>query len=651
MITALDGKTFKRIFLGGGRWLTLHRRFLNKLNVFPVPDGDTGTNMSFTVRGALKALADTHPSETIGQVTQKAALGALWEAHGNSGVIFSQILHGFACSLNDKIEASVEDLAEALKKGTEFAYCSVQTPTEGTILSFIRILAEQATIFLQHQQNDKAELKLFLDTILEKGRFFFDVSQNDNRPEALRQAQLVDSGALGLYFFLTGMLRVAQQRSLSIREANKQEEALIAQLKLNSAALYSFVQAPDYQYCSEFLLTDYVDGAKEKIKSELANLGGSLAIAQTQELLKIHLHTNNPQIIGDILLKYGRLINTKSDNLTEQCDKRQKETSRDKESNCTKREFSVQRIIIVGKPKHSNEKVQIVTDSTCDLNRATLSELGIISVPLRINANGRSYLDGQNLEPQELAEMLSRHEGHVEVSTSHPSPYDFEKIYQSYPNRTIISLHPSAFLSGSYNAACQAAAKLDPERKRIIVINSGSISVGLGCLVGETASFVVAHPQATLSEIKNYLKALANKINLLFTVPSLQYLIKGGRLRAPKQRLERLLKAYYIFSYRGETSIAPLARSFDLNRALHSIAHRVKSENEQHRIHKVLVAYSRNLKPASEMPEFDIHQAVSSLCSELQSLNLPVPILKTETGCAVNVHCGSGAVGVAYLTE
>ena len=134
-------------------------------------------------------------------------------------------------------------------------------------------------------------------------------------------------------------------------------------------------------------------------------------------------------------------------------------------------------------------------------------------------------------------------------------------------------------------------------------------------------------------------------------MPSLQYLIKGGRLRTPKQKLERLLKAYYIFSYSGETSIAPLARSLNLDRALSDIAQRVKAENAQHHVRKIFVAYSPNLKSPQNTPVLDPSQTISSLSRELQKLNLPAPLFKTETGCAVSVHCGSGAVGIAYLID
>lgn len=639
MITALNSKTFKKIFVGGGRWLTLHRRFLNRLNVYPVPDGDTGTNMSFTVRGALRALKGAHSSETVGQTAQRAASGALWEAHGNSGVIFSQILHGFACSLGDRNEASIQDLTAALHQSADFAYRALQNPAEGTILSFIRILGEQAEFFLR--RSEKSDLVSFLRTILIESRYFFDFKDGDERPEALRQAQTADAGALGLYFFFVGMLRVAQGRSLSWCERDKEEIAFIEKLKFGAADSFSFIQVPTYQYCSEFLLTDCQNDIKNKIEAELAPLGDSLVIAQTPKLLKIHMHTDCPQTVSNILLRYGHLIDSKKDDLAEQCVSRRREILWGKSCEVQIPSYKVA-------PK--DDRILIVTDSTCDLDPKLLRTLEVVSVPLRINLNGRSYIDGYDLSSNQLVELLSSQKDREEISTAHPSPHDFASIYRAYPNNKIISLHPSAFLSGSYNAACQAASCVDPEQKRIKVVNSNSISVGLGCLVTEVADFITANPQTDLYEMSAYINSLIGKIHLLFTVPSLQYLIRGGRLRTPKQKLERLSQAYHIFSYHGETSIAPLARSQNLHKALYDMAQRVKAEDEEHKIRKIFIVRSPNLKSAQNIGALDVSQAIASFDRELGKLNLPAPIIRTETGCAISVHCGAGAVGVAYLS-
>ena len=209
-------------------------------------------------------------------------------------------------------------------------------------------------------------------------------------------------------------------------------------------------------------------------------------------------------------------------------------------------------------------------------------------------------------------------------------PHDFVSIYRAHPKSQIISLHPSAFLSGSYNAAYQAAISIDPEQKRIKVINSNSISVGLGCLVTEAADFIAANPQANLDEVNTYIKSLTGKIHLLFTVPSLQYLIRGGRLRTPKQKLERLSQAYHIFSYSGENSIAPLARSQNLNKALCDMAQRVKAEDERYKIGKIFIVCSPSLKTVKNANALDTSQAIIPLDRELSKLNLPAPIIRTE---------------------
>ncbi|MGM9998524.1 MAG: DAK2 domain-containing protein [Candidatus Bruticola sp.] len=359
----LDGKLLKKLLLGGGRWLTLHRRLLNEINIFPVPDRDTGSNMSFTVRGTVKILCGTVPT-SVASTAQRAALGALMEAHGNSGVIFSQILHGFAKGLEGLSVATPSDLALALHSAAEAAYNSLQEPIEGTILSLISFFSQQAKQLCQ--ENPDVDLISFLVQLTEKGRYFLSSNQlNRECPEVLRTAQIADAGAVGLYYFFEGMSRVAQGLPLCLGNPREDSSSFIS--RLNSAIvpeLDSVTITPSFRYCSEFTLTNCNRLDKAVLEQGLIELGSSVIVSAVQNFLKVHLHTDFPDLAEKFLSNYGQIIGTKIDNLAEQCLNRNKIIA--PEDALTAPTPCEENFSMLGRPSHSKlDKLQLPTIFIC----------------------------------------------------------------------------------------------------------------------------------------------------------------------------------------------------------------------------------------------------------------------------------------------
>ena len=207
-LESCSGSLWKRLLLGGGRSLTHHRWQLNRLNIFPIPDGDTGSNMSFTMAGALQALRALPPDSALDKVVQAAARGALRCAHGNSGLILSQILAALATSLEGLAAARAQDLVLAWEEASRAAYRSIFNPSEGTILTVVRLIAQAGRRYLEETPNPN------LLTLLE--RFLAGAAEGlesyRQGPEILRQGQVVDAGGLGLYYLLEGAHWVAQGR-------------------------------------------------------------------------------------------------------------------------------------------------------------------------------------------------------------------------------------------------------------------------------------------------------------------------------------------------------------------------------------------------------------------------------------------------------
>ena len=276
--------------------------FVNALNVFPVPDGDTGTNMSMTFKAAVKEIENLN-SESIGETSKKLAKGALMGARGNSGVILSQILRGISKGLEGKTEVDGRDLAVAFEEGSKAAYKAVMRPTEGTILSVIRAAAESVT------NVEESNVIAVMETVVTNAKIMLDKTP-DLLP-ALKKAKVVDSGGMGLYIILQGML-----------DALKNDiKAEIKDVAVKSAGATGAASTEDidikFGYCTEFIIVEDASKAKE-FQDKIENLGDSMIVVGYEDVIKVHIHTNDPGKVLSNAVQYGELSKIKIDNMREE---------------------------------------------------------------------------------------------------------------------------------------------------------------------------------------------------------------------------------------------------------------------------------------------------------------------------------------------
>ena len=299
-----DGERFRNAFLAGAGWLSENKEILNQLNVFPVPDGDTGINMSLTLFSAVDELEDMK-NAPLEEVLEAVARGTLMGARGCSGVILSQLLAGFAEVSRDKTRFNSQDIAAGLQMGSKLAYHAVMKPVEGTILTVIREAAEEAA---QCARNCDDIVKL-LETTL--GRAKTALENTPNLLPRLAQAGVVDSGGQGFVFMLEGILRLILHGDVS--DAFQQP---VAPPPLGEAqALVS--ESWDNPYCTEFILTE-ADEDVSNIRESFAELGSDLAVVGWNELVKVHIHTADPERVLACAHSYGRPINVKIDDTRKQ---------------------------------------------------------------------------------------------------------------------------------------------------------------------------------------------------------------------------------------------------------------------------------------------------------------------------------------------
>ena len=305
-INKINGPLLKEIFKGAVNYLISMKEEVNALNVFPVPDGDTGTNMSLTSKSALKQIESLEGDFTAGDVSAAAARGALMGARGNSGVILSQLLRGFSEGLEGIDEATTSDLAHAFKKASETTYKAVMKPIEGTILTVGR---ETADFAIRHYKKAEDPITFLEDVIVEANK---SLDNTPNQLQVLKEAGVVDAGGKGLVVLLEGGLKVLKGEDI----ADQSEDET---LKKKAQKEVQFTEADTslkYGYCTEFIInTDYedIDSFREKISP----LGDCLLVVGGggSHLIKVHVHTNDPGIVLQHACELGLLQDIKIDNM------------------------------------------------------------------------------------------------------------------------------------------------------------------------------------------------------------------------------------------------------------------------------------------------------------------------------------------------
>ena len=320
-IKYLDAKRLKLVFIGGGKWVTKHEDLLNELNVYPVPDGDTGSNMSMTLNSMINDLEEkTDDKIKMPQLVEVVEEAVLMGARGNSGTILSQVITGFLKGIGDKVKLLPKDVAEALSSAKETAYSAVSEPIEGTILTVIRKISEKAA-----ECADKFEdLVEFLREIVKAGEQA--VEETPELLPKLKEAGVVDAGGKGLFFFFEGFYKVTTELNLLV-------ELQKAQVKENEfdktiANINHDPESIHFQYCTEYIILNG-DFDTEEYKKRVLELGDSAVFAQTSKKFKTHIHTNHPGKAMEIALEYGPLEKMKIENMRLQHDNLQIFSERD----------------------------------------------------------------------------------------------------------------------------------------------------------------------------------------------------------------------------------------------------------------------------------------------------------------------------------
>ena len=317
-ISTIDAGMLKNAFLAGAKGLEAKKDWINELNVFPVPDGDTGTNMTLTIMAAAKEVAELE-NPAMDQLAKAISSGSLRGARGNSGVILSQLLRGFTKEIKAVEEIDTTILANAMVRGTETAYKAVMKPKEGTILTVAKAMADKG-LEMASQTDDIEE---FVKVVIEYGDYV--LGQTPEMLPVLKQAGVVDSGGQGLMQMVKGAVDGLLGKTVDFSLDTVQDSGKTPAAGAGAAkgAARTDIDTADikFGYCTEFIINlekDYTDKDEAELKSYLESIGDSLVVVSDDEIVKVHVHTNHPGLAFEKALAYGSLSRMKIDNMREE---------------------------------------------------------------------------------------------------------------------------------------------------------------------------------------------------------------------------------------------------------------------------------------------------------------------------------------------
>jgi DegV family protein with EDD domain len=591
--THLSGDDLAAALTSGIHRVIDEQEFLNQINVFPVADGDTGTNLSLSLGAALSVLRQTGEKH-LGTLLAATADALLDGARGNSGAIVAQFFQGMSDSAGELTRFTTHTFGKAVGLGSEYAHDALSNPREGTILSVIAAFAES----VRHQAIDNGEPDFIavIDTGLRRSEVA--LAETPKQLDVLRKAGVVDAGAKGFVALIGGIAEFVKHGRIA-------PEPDLTLISLDAPLItVGSTESSAYRYCTECIVTG-TDINRRKLRENLADLGDSLVLAGTKRKAKVHIHVDEPDQVFDVARRYGEVSAEKADDM-----RRQQASSHD-----------------------SSKRFAVITDSAADIPDEDMERLDIHLVPCRVQFGDRGYLDKVSITAEEFFTELETNPHHP--TTSQPAPGDFRRQYQFLASHfaDVLSIDLTGMASGTLEAARSAAERINAHG-RVHVINSRNASLGQGLLAVTAAEYAKAG--RSVEETIEAVHALIPDTRTYGMLRDLRYAVRGGRVPRWVKTLADLLSATAIIRTVPDGRVASGAFLFGRRNLIARFAR-----------------YIAKRTPAAESLDIAIGHALRPddavrLERELQRQfdNVHRTTI-TDVGAALGVHCGPGCLVVA----
>jgi DegV family protein with EDD domain len=586
------------------------RGHLNDLNVYPVPDGDTGSNLSDTARELAEGLEST-PAEGLAPVAAAAKRAVLMGASGNSGAILSQIVGGFADVVGSAPTLDSHTLARALRSAADAAYRPVRLPIEGTMLTVIREMAETA------ESQAGEDMDAAIDAVLAAAAR--SVVRTQSMLAVLREAGVVDAGAAGLVEFCRGA--VAGVRGEQIHAPLEAIER-----PLSMEAVHQ--EESHYRYCTSFLLEgDAID--RDRLERQLVGMGDCLLVVGEAPMCRVHLHTDDPGAALTSAVEMGAIDRVSIANMQEQTRQREQRLS------------SAPKLVMLTGGRAADapltaENTAIVLDSTADLPHPEREHRNWRMVPLTVRFGEDQYEDWVDMQPADFYRRLRN--GGPHPQTAAPSPGAYIRMFESLREYShVIVLPLSSHVSGSVQAARIAAD--DPSAAgRVTVLDGLTVSVGTGMLADGVQRLLAAG--TTVAEVTAWVEDARERLRLVIYVDTLEYLRRGGRISRTRELAGNMV------------GLRPLLTLRDGDIALYRrvIGGRRRALREFDRFLCANAPADADVRVA--LAHADDAEGVRRLAARVHELRPRAQIERVcEVGAVVGTHGGPGTLGLLVLAE
>ncbi len=590
-ISYLDGPRLYYAFMMGGNEVIKDQKYLNKINVFPVPDSDTGTNLASTMRSIAEGAV---PNPSVHKTLRSIAEMALSGARGNSGLIFAQFLHGISEEIQNVKRISTISFGKIVKKAVQYAYKSVVSPVEGTMLTVIKDWAE-AVYQQRAKMRDFVELLSYSLQVTKKS-----LIETRYKLPVLAKAGVVDAGAKGFVDFLEGITNFIKRGRL------KKIPKPTVLWEDEGFHVYKDKDAIEHRYCTEALFVGKGMDL-DKLREEIIPFGSSAIVAGSEEKVRFHIHTDHPADLFYRLKDYGTVAQLKADDM-----QKQYEASYERKS-----------------------KIALVTDSSCDLPQEIIDEYQIHVIPFNLSFGDNLFLDKLTITPDQFYTLLKASRDHPK--TSQPPLKTVQNLFSFLASHyeSIIVVNISDKLSGAHKLSKEASSIV--QNKKISVINSRHLSVSLGLVVLRIAEEI--GKGKTHEEIVKLAREWILKTKLLVDIQTLKYMVRGGRISPMKGLLAKILNLKPIVSLDAEGKGMASGKSFSRRGNMKKIMRMIKDMADKEKLWNYAIVHAQNLERA-EMYAEKIKESIRRNPSYI-----------VDISPAIGVHNGIGAIGIALMFE
>ncbi len=593
-LVVLDGRNLYYTFIAGAKKVIENQVELNKINVFPVNDGDTGTNLASTIRSVIESL---HPHRSYKITADRIAEATLMNARGNSGIIFAQFFYGLSNETGEFNSVTLKQFAESIQRSVRYIYEAVANPVEGTMLTVIKEWADYI-YKSQHKFADFNNLLLSSYEILKTS-----LLETKSKLEVLAKNNVVDAGAKGFVLFVEGIIEFIHNRNI--------KELILAKTETPSFQSIKEVVSEkiDLRYCTEAIIKNCIKDNRALI-STLQNYGNSIVIAGSDKVKRLHLHTNTPADLFSELRNYGTITFQKADDMI-----RQSQAVYNRKWN-----------------------IALVTDSTCDLSQELIDNYQINMLPINISFGENQYLDKVTIQPEQFYRLLDETSEYPKSAQVNEAA--FVNLYSHLASNydSIIAVQVSDKLSGTYNSSLKAARSVSREfNKPVSVINSRNLSGALGLIVLRTAQAIesgLPHDQ-----IVRLAEQWAGQTRILVSVKTLKYLVRGGRLSAARGLIAQILNINPIVSIDESGKAVTFGKSFNQRTNMEKVMKIIRSDMPGKKIWNYIILHANNVEAADWYTE------------KMKMLTGKAPVSVCNISPVIGANAGVGAASVAFQFE